>query len=176
MEYSYIEIANIRSKAHSFVNAELNRAIASNTIDEFLEKYCITIEEEWMPFETRRAKVLVLGGLSCNRDELISVAKKLGFSKDSLEFISDYSNLTNLDVNKYRNSTVYSDIIFGPVPHKQIGIGDSSSFIALIQNNPAEFPRATKAIANGVLKITKNSFEHALKQTRYYEKIILGNT
>lgn len=59
--------------------------------------------------------------------DYVAIAKELNVPKNSINFISDYDDLKRVDVSKFRNSSVYTDIIFGPVSHKMTGIGDISS-------------------------------------------------
>jgi len=173
VDYSLSEIAEIRAKAHAALNAELDRALRTNTVDSFMDKYCVVYEEEWVPIERNRSRIVVLGSLTGNINEFLSLAKSIGIPKDRIEFINDYDELKRIDVSKFRYSSNYSDIIYGPNPHKQVGMGDTSSFLAEMKNNPSMYPRVTEAIANGKLKITKTSFENAIRKTRYYEKIVL---
>ena len=174
MEYTLREIAEIKAKAHAVLDAEFNRAQEDNRIEEFMKKYCVVYEEEWMPVEKNRSKIMVFGALSGNISDYYLTAKKLGIQKENIEFISDYNELKRYDVSNFKNSSSYSDIIVGPMPHKIAGMGDTSSFIAEMKNNPGEYPKVTEAVANSKLKITKSSLEYALCNTRYYQKIILG--
>ncbi len=173
MEYTLREIAEIKAKAHAVLDAEFYRAQEENKIEEFMEKYCVVYEEEWMPVEKNRSKIMVFGNLSGNVSDYYLTAKKLGISKENIEFKSDYDELKRYDVSNFKNSSSYSDIIVGPMPHKTTGMGDTSSFVAEMKNNPGEYPKVTEALVNGKLKITKTSFENALRRTRYYNKIIL---
>ena len=52
-------------------------------------------------------------------------------------------------------------------------MGDVSSLLADMKNNPSIYPRVIEASANSKLKISKTSFETAIRKTRYYEKIVL---
>ena len=173
MEYSLSEIAEIRAKAHASLNAELDRALKNNTIDIFMEKYCVVYEDEWAPIEKNRSRILVFGDLAGNKNVFQGVAKTMGIPKDNIEFINDYKELKRINVSKFRNSSSYSDIICGPTPHSQVGMGDVSSLLADMKNNPSIYPRVIEASANSKLKISKTSFETAIRKTRYYEKIVL---
>ncbi len=173
MEYGLSELAEIRAKVHAVLNAELDRAIRKHTVDEFMNKYCIVYEDEWVPLEKNRARILVLGALAGNVRDYVAIAKDLNVPKDSIDFINDYDDLKRVDISKFRNSSVYTDIIFGPVPHKMTGMGDTSSLLADMKNNPSEYPRIIEARANDKLKITKTNFEAAIRMSRYYEKLVV---
>lgn len=173
MEYSLSEIAEIRAKAHASLNSELDRAIRNHTIEEFMDKYCIVYEEEWVPIEKNRSRILVFGDLAGKKNVFQGVAKSIGIPKDNIEFINDFKELKRINVTKLRNSSNYSDIIYGPTPHSQVGMGDVSSLLADMRNNPSVYPRIIEATANNQLKISKTEFEKAIRKTRYYEKIIL---
>lgn len=173
MEYSYSAIAEIKAKVFQFVAHELDVAVKNSCVEEFLAKYSIVLEDTCPPLEKRRAKILVFGSLACDQRICKAIANNYGIEFDKIEFISDYDKLKNVDVSKYRYSSIYSDIIYGPTPHKQVGMGDTSSFLAEMKNHPDEYPRVIEAAANKELKITKHSFEDALKKSRYYQKLVL---
>lgn len=173
MELSNIQLLNIQSKIFAHISRELKIANKNGMIAEMLDKYGIILEEEYMPIEVNRSKIIVFGALAGKVYEYQAIAKEYGISSDHIEFQNDYAKLTNFDVGRFRNCSNYTDIIYGPVPHSTSGKGDASSILAEMKNNPQEFPRVIEALANGKLKITKNSFINSLIKTRYYEKIVL---
>lgn len=73
------------------------------------------------------------------------IAKRCGIKADRIEVISKCEKSTNLNFEKYRNNTNYSDIIIGLTPHKEKGIGRYSSAISMMENNPEEYPKLVKA-------------------------------
>ena len=73
------------------------------------------------------------------------------------------------DTARLEYSTEYSDIIYGPTPHKTTGMGDTSSLLAKIKNDPTRYTRLTVATANGALKLSITSFKNCLSKTRYFE-------
>lgn len=91
--------------------------------------------------------------LSVNNLEL--VAKKAGINPSRIEFHLDYEKNKRFDFSRFKDSFIYSDIIFGPSSHKSVGIDGYSS-----------------AIANDELKITKSSFEKALLNTQLYMALV----
>ncbi len=171
MEYFLSDINEIKAKVHTIIDAEIDNALEKGTINIILEQLKIECKKEWTPSNIKKSKILVFGTLAGKKNKYIGVAKELGIPKDNIEFIDDYKELKRIDVSKYKNSEKYSDIIYGSVPHKQVGMGDTSSFLETIKREPENYPRLTIAIANSKLKITKTSFEEALKKTNLFENI-----
>lgn len=147
---------------------EVTNAYYNNEINDIMVKYDLLQKVEDIKFYNKNAKILVLGALSCNKDDLIKKAKSLGIKKEQIEFGPDYINMHNFNYEKLRNNTSYSDVLVGPVPHKGKGIEGYSSFLAMVQSNPQEFPNIIKLDASNELKITKSSFEKALVKSNLY--------
>ena len=169
---SIVELATIKSKVFAKIATEIEIANREGTINDFLEKYGIIIELEQTPyFDSKRAKILVLGALAGNIDDFRTQLSKLGLNKNNVEFINDYDELKRFNAQKLEYSSEYSDIIYGPNPHKQVNIGDNASLLSLLQRNPEKYPRVIEAVANNKLKISINSFKEALLKTRLFESI-----
>ena len=98
--------------------------------------------------------------------------KKLNIPENNIQFVDDYSKMHSFNAEQLRYSDRYSDIIIGPTPHSIKNKGGFSSIIAMIENNPKEYPKLLKAIANNSLKITTSNFKELLQQTRYYQEAI----
>lgn len=147
---------------------EVTNAYYNNEINDIMLKYDLLKSEINIEKYDRDAKILVLGALSCNKNALLKKAKCLGIRKDQIEFGPDYMQLHNFNYEKLRNNSAYSDILVGPVPHKGKGIDGYSSFIAMVESNPEEFPNIIKLDSSNELKITKNTFEKALVKTKLY--------
>lgn len=167
--YSQAQISRIAQKIIAKVRKELEIAQENDNLDEFMEKYGIGFEEESMPVDSRKSKIIVFGALAGKLKDYIMAAKKLGISQENLVFISDYDELKRYDTAKLEYSLEYSDIIYGPTPHKTIGMGDENSLLAKIKREPNKFPKLQVATANGVLKLSIQSFKNALTNTRYFE-------
>jgi hypothetical protein len=165
------QLATIKSKVLSKIMKELELADKNDSVDEFMEKYGIVIEEEAVPVQPRTMKILVLGSLAGRVKDYQIVAKKCGVPEDNIEFISDYDRLKGFSLTKLENSNVYSDVIYGPNPHKQVDMGDKSSMLAEMMRNPARYPRVIKCISNDKLKISISGFRDSLSNTRYMEAI-----
>ena len=157
-------------------NAVLDR-VAKNLIDSNrnndLENYLRTIkcDDLLSPYNTSyayNAKIIVIGDSSIKEDDMKKIAKSIGVNPNRLELHLDYDKITNFDINKLRNNFNYSDVIFGPCPHKMEGIEGYSSAIAMIKHNSVEFPKLNIASSANSLKFTKSSFEQCLKNTQYY--------
>ena len=154
------------------INAEIALALKNDSIDEILEKYGVEVEEtQYFSGVTRRSKILVLGQLSGKIKDYQFAAKKLGIKEDNLEFI-EYAEAKHLNAERLRYSNEYSDIICGPIPHKIEGMGDTSSLIAEIENNPSEYPKLIKAVASKSLKFSINGFRDCILRTRFFEEIV----
>ena len=167
---SIVELAKIKSKVFAKIAAEIELANKEDAIDEFLEKYGIVIDCEQIPyFDSRRAKILILGALAGNIDDYKTQLGKLGLNKNNVEFISDYDELKRFNAQKLEYSSEYSDIIYGPNPHKQVNIGDNASLLTMLRRSPEKYPRVIEAVANSKLKISINSFKEAVLKTRLFE-------
>lgn len=69
----------------------------------------------------------------------------------------------------------YSDIIYGPAPHKCADMGDTNSLLEEIKKNPMEYPRLIEAKSNTMgtnLKISITSFRECIEKTFYYESLL----
>jgi len=75
-------------------------------------------EIEYNYYDSNNSKILILGDLAVNKDNLLGKAKKIGISKDQIEFGPDYVRMHNFDYSQLRNNFAYSDVLVGPIPHK----------------------------------------------------------
>lgn len=175
MKYSFSEIAKIKAKIFAKIAKELELANKNDEMDEVLDKYGVVLEEEErMPINTRTHRILVIGELAGSRKDYKMVAKKMDINPDNIEFM-DYEESKRLDARRLEYSNDYSDIIYGPTPHKISEIGDTSSLLALIENNPTKYPRLIRSKTNSIdgrLKITISGFKDYLKRTFYYETLL----
>lgn len=175
MKYSFSEIAKIKAKIFAKIAKELELANKNDEMDEVLDKYGVVLEEEErMPINTRTHRILVIGELAGSKKDYQMVAKKMDINPDNIEFM-DYEESKRLDARRLEYSNDYSDIIYGPTPHKINEMGDTSSLLALIENNPMKYPRLIRSKMNstdGRLKITISGFKDYLKRTFYYETLL----
>jgi hypothetical protein len=167
--YSQAHISRIAQKIIAKVCKELDIAQENDTVDELMEKYGISFEEEPMPVDSKKSKIIAYGALAGKPKDYIMAAKKLGISQENLVFISDYDELKRYDTAKLEYSLAYSDIIYGPTPHKTTKMGDENSLLAKIKQELNKYPKLKVAVANSVLKLSIQSFKNALTNTRYFK-------
>lgn len=175
MKYSFSEIAKIKAMIFAKIAKELELANKNDEMDEVLDKYGVVLEEEErMPINTRTHRILVIGELAGNKKDYQMAAKKMDIDPDNIEFM-DYEESKRIDARRLEYSNDYSDIIYGPTPHKISEMGDTSSLLALIEQNPMRYPRLIRSKTNstdGRLKISVSGFKDYLKKTFYYQTLI----
>lgn len=166
-----VDLVKLAEKIYQKVLKEVAEASSENKINELLIKYGLEDEIEYSYYDINNSKILVIGNSQVNKDDLIGIAKKYGIRENRLEFELDYTRLHNFNYGNLRYSSVYSDVLVGPVPHKGEGIDGFSSFLAMVDNNPSEFPKVTRLEASNELKITKESFKNGLLNSRLYNDL-----
>lgn len=175
MQYGLSELSSIKSRILAKVINEIELANRNSEMDEILEKYGVIIEEEErFPINTRTYRILVIGELAGSIKDYQMTAKKIGIDPDNIEFM-DYEQSKRIDARRLEYSNEYSDIIYGPTPHKIEGMGDTNSLLALIEANPMKYPRLIRSKANttsGALKISISGFKDYLRRTYYYETLL----
>ncbi len=164
-------LSKIKTKLFARLTSELEIADQENKVQDFLDKYGLVIEEDYVPVNTRTMKILVFGALAGKVKNYQKAIKNMGIDPNIFEFVNDYSKLKNYDTARLQDSQMYSDIIFGPNPHKQINTGDYSSFLQKIKDNPHRYPRLTVAKDAHGLKLTITSFKECFLKTRYVENM-----
>lgn len=179
MRYTHKQKSAILQKIIDKISKEIFHTTEDSEIDAIMNKYGVTLEESAMPINKNTSTILVLGALKGRKSDYQMTARKLNIPENNIEFVDDYSKMHSFNAEQLRYSDRYSDIIVGPTPHsiKNKGDfiknkGDFSSIIAMIENNPKEYPKLLKAIANNSLKITTSNFKELLQQTRYYQEAI----
>lgn len=143
----------------------LQDLLASLGMSDLLPKEGDACEERLL------GKIIVIGTSAVNVDKLRSTARKMGYDPDRFEFQLEYSRLKHFNFGKIRGTMGYLAILAGPMPHKTPGAEEASSFIARVENNPEDYPRLIKMQAGNDLKITNNSFKHALGQLSQLESL-----
>lgn len=172
MQYTHKQKSAILQKIIDKISKEIFRATEDSEIDTIMDKYGVTLGESIMPVNKNTSTILVLGALKGKKSDYQMTARKLNIPENNVEFVDDYSKMHTFNAELLRYSDRYSDIIIGPTPHSMKNKGDFSSVITMIENNPKEYPKLLKAIANNSLKITNSNFKELLKQTRYYQEAI----
>lgn len=174
VRYSQSQIIELRSRILAKINKEIDMAIKNDALEDIFDKYGVSIDDNSSSIcITKRMKILVLGELAGKVKDYQMAAKKKGIDLDNIEFI-DYESAKHLSAGRLQYSNEYSDIIYGPTPHKIEGMGDTSSLLALIEQHPDEYPKLIKAEANSKLKITISGFGDYLMKTRFYEAMSIG--
>lgn len=166
-----IDLTELTEKIYQKVLKEVVEANQNNSIDKILKKYGLEDEIEYSYYDHNNSKILVIGDSRVNKDDLIAIAKKYGIRENRLEFELDYTRLHNYNFSKLQNSMTYSDVLVGPIPHKVEGIEGFSSFLAMVEACPEEFPKVIKLEASNELKITKESFKNGLLNTRLFKDL-----
>lgn len=151
------------------IRIEIQMAVENDTLEEVLEKYAVSLDDDGFAVNPKRHKILVLGALSGNIDDFTKVAKKMGIGSNQITFVNDYSELKHFDTASLEYSQEYSDIIYGPNPHKMTNMGDVSSLLAIMKREPNKYPKVIVPTANSALKLSINSFKQALLNTRLLE-------
>ena len=165
---SNASLSEILERVYAKVAKEISEAYYDDSVDKILKKYGLQDEIEYNYYDSNNSKILVLGDLAVNKNDLVGKAKRLGISKDQIEFGPDYVRMHNYNYEQLRNNFTYSDVLVGPIPHKGKNIDGYSSFLAMAKDNPSEFPKIIQLESANELKITMHSFEEGIKQTRLY--------
>ena len=163
-----IDLAEILEKVYGKISKEITDAYYNDEINYILEKYDLKDEISYSYYDFNNAKILVIGNSMISKDVMVSIAKKYGIKENRLEFELDYDRLHNYNFGNLKNNMSYSDILVGPLPHKVKGIENYSSFLAMAESNPEEFPKIIRLEGSNELKITKQSFLDGLLKTRLY--------
>ena len=168
-----------------FLNTALNkiqlaimRGNAAGELEKVAEQYgIIDLLQESEPYcdfylnNARKANILVLAiELPNVNDWKLRAKKKYGIPPDRIEF---QAVKPNFDYSRLANTSAYSDIIVGPVHHKGVGIGDNSSFLAAVENNPGDYPKVHRMIdSNGALTLSQSAFERCLENTNFIKECL----
>ncbi len=162
------DLMEIFNKVYQKILKEFTIAYQEKSIEQFLKKYGLDdISDEYFYYESN-SKILVIGDSQVNCDILMRVAKHYGISESQIEFILDYDKLKHYNFEKLKCNTRYSDILVGPIAHKVKGIENCSSFLAMVEANPKDYPKVIRLNNSNGLKITKTSFQEGLEKTRLY--------
>lgn len=158
------------------ITRQIRQANAYGELDQYASKLGISdLLSDVVPccdfFDRNRSKILVLAFVFPNKDEWLQRAKKkYEKTKNRIEFV-EYTS--NFNYGSLRNTDKYSDIFVGPVPHKGVGIGDASSFLAAVENNPGEYPKVQRMTdSTGTLKISLNSFMNCLDESNFVRECL----
>lgn len=164
-----LEFKSLVDKVLEKVARELEISNRTNELESYLRKIgCGEFIAEHNTEYTHNAKIVIIGESAIDVKEIESVAKKNGINPKRLELCLNYEKIKSIDIRRFEYNCNYSDIIFGPVPHKMVGIDDNSSAIAMIKNSSKAYPKLNLASDGNSLKITKKSLDNCFKNTQYY--------
>lgn len=139
--------------------------------DTFLERYQFEKSDSTQGYlYSDNAKILILGvrngGLKSK--DINGIFKKARL-KDRYEIV-EYDDLTNFDISTLENSTQYTDVFIGAVPHKMRGIGDTNNPVqTLIDGSETIYPKIHKLITGSELKITKKNLTDAIASSAMFD-------
>lgn len=164
-----LEFKTLEDKVLEKVARELEISNRTNELENYLRKIgCSEFVAEHNTEYTHNAKIVIIGESAIDVKEIESVAKKNGINPKRLELCLNYEKIKSIDIRRFEYNCNFSDIIFGPVPHKMVGIEDNSGAIAMIKNNTKAYPKLNLASDGNSLKITKKSLDNCFKNTQYY--------
>ena len=166
-----MELTLILEKVYQKLVKEITEASYENKIEEILKKYGLQDEIEYPYYDIKNSKILIIGDSLVDKNDLINIARKYGIKENRIEFELDYNKLTNYNFGKLRNSMNYSDVLVGPIPHKVEGIEGYSSFLAMTDAMPEEYPKIIRLESSNELKITRQSFINGLLNSRLYNDL-----
>ncbi len=174
------QLQNLINEIFNKIQLEIFHGNASDELDEVLKRYNLSsfVEEviptcEFYKNNPRSAKILILSAIVPPMDKWrLNAKKKFGIDGDRIEF---QEVKQNFDFGRLRNTSAYSDIFVGPLPHKGVGIGDNTSFLAAATNHPEEFPRVHRMQdSNGTLIASQSAFERCLEKSNFVcDKLLL---
>ena len=141
------------------IDGTLERMLREMDLDELIAEF----EGVKSPLATwSDGDVLVLGAKPSMVENLRSVGKALGISKDRFEFV-EYDDVTNFGFRKLSYSSKYCAVLAGAHPHMARDIEGANSVIAHLESNRDEFPETVRLIAGNQLSVSKTNFRQALE-------------
>ena len=165
------DLIDLQQKVIAKVTRELAEAYNNGELEEFKKKYGIEDDDtEHYYYNEREFKILIIGDLAVTKKVVYEIAEKYNINYKQLEFV-EYSEAKRFNYKKLEGSTVYSDILVGPMGHSNNGMGDCSSFLANVEKHPEIYPKVIRLESNtqgGNLKITKTALINGLEQSRGY--------
>ena len=163
------ELDELLEKVYHQLVEEIIFANRTNRLNQVLEKYGFNDAPNEIDYiELTRAKILVVGDLQIKSNHLHAIMKDYDLDPDHMQFVS-YEDAKTYPWESLKHSMTFTDVFIGPMPHKVLGIEHHASIISKIEADPHSYPRLHKLTAGHQLKITKNTFEQALKASYLLE-------
>ena len=167
----YKQMASLIDSVTDKITKELYTANRFGTLEEVLKKYNLEAEKEIVSsYYLPNSKVLIIGAVNANKNDIFKIFKNIGISPDRVEIIEDYEKLPGFNAEKLRYNTKYSDILVCAMPHKMKNIGKYPDLISMIEHNQSEFPLLNR-ITNeaGELRFSINGLKKAIQKTRIFK-------
>lgn len=158
--YGVDELEDISKQIYDALPVAIPMLNRNGQIDTLLDLLGINDSASNYNKTIRKGKILILGQLDTSVESIYKIGEKYKISRKRFEIISEYDDCSNFDYKNLQYSQKYSIIMFGPQPHKGKNTGDNSSGISAVE----KFDFYPLSIRVGHLKITKSSFEAALRQ------------
>lgn len=114
----------------------------------------------------RKKYVLIIGDSTLSENEIRRTATEIGFDPNLIEQRLEYDKSFNFQTLKH--SKKFSDILFGPIPHKVKGF---SNIITEMERNAKDWPNPIRLNEGGKLKITKQSLKEGLLKSHSYSNL-----
>lgn len=167
----YKQMASLIDSVTDKIKMELYIANRFGTLEEVLKKYNLEEEKEIVSsYYLPNSKVLIIGAVNANKNDIYKTFKKVSISPDRIEILDEYEKLTGFDVEKLRYNTKYSDILVCAMPHKMKNIGNYPDMISMIEHNQAEFPLLNKITnESGELRFSISGLKKAIEKTKIFK-------
>lgn len=151
--------------AHTRFLEELTQAESLSEFNAIIHRVGyedLLVESDYWLDTLPYGKVLVMGDLSMKIDKLYGCFKSYGIDKKRVVHIS-FEEVKNYDISRLEYSDVYRLILVGPVPHSAKGMGDESSVITSLENNP-NITKVKRLMSGDELKICNESLKKVLDE------------
>ena len=164
MSLTYDELEHLTNQVLEFIPEQLMKMNQQQKLEEYLIKigFKERISSKFIR-DNKNSKILIIGESSIKDNVIESIFREYGISKTRIEAVLDYEHAKNYNFSKLEWNMGYGAILFGPIPHSLKGKKDFSSIIAKIENDEG-YPESRRLIANGRLKISKNSLRNAIEE------------
>jgi hypothetical protein len=165
------QMASLISSVTDKITKELYTANRFGILEEVLKKYNLEEEKEIVSsYYLPNSKVLIIGAINSNKNDIYKTFKNIGISPNRVEIIEDFDKLPGFNAEKLRYNTKYSDILVCAMPHKMKNIGDYPDLISMIEHNQAEFPLLNRITnESGELRFSITGLRKAIEKTRIYK-------
>lgn len=81
-------------------------------------------------------KIVIIGATKIAKNVMLAIGSKHNIMKNRFEFVDDYCDAKNYQIQKMRNNNNYAAVIVAAIPHKTVSTGDFSSLVSALRNTP----------------------------------------